>query len=479
MNKVLLINPPTINNEYIGTDNYFPLGLLYIATTLRYNGNDSQIIDVNNYYYTSNEVINEISILNYVENTLVEYIREYKPDVIGIGSIFSGAFKPLRIIAKRVKETFPHIPIVVGGIIATMFSEEILKRYNYIDYVIIGEGERSFLELIKCITKNRLPNYIDGVAFNDNGHIKSNPKTKFIEDLDALPFVDYDIIDVGAYKMDTSGWYSPKGIKVGQPFPILSSRSCPQKCTFCNMRLVHGSKIRLRSPENVLDEIEYLYNKYNVRYFQFIDDNLTFDKGRIIQICDGILQRDMNIQFDTPNGVSINKLDGEIIERMISAGMIRISLPIESGSEYIRNKIMKKNLRNTKVYEVVNACARHENLWIKGFFIIGMPQETLETLEETYRMIEELPLDNFGIFFATPYPGTDLFNYCLKNRLLPFSAEEYVDVDDLQLGAMRPHFKPHNVTEDDLLQFQEKCYNYMRTKRANSNVPLNHPFCFN
>lgn len=475
--KIMLINPPTMNNEYIGSDNYFPLGLLYLATVVKHNNMDVMIVDINNYYYPNIYDVNETMLHEYIDGHLYKYIKHYMPDIIGIGAIFSGAFRGLRIIAKRIKDMFPNVPIVIGGITATMLAREILRKYSYIDYVVIGEGETTFLELARCITNKRqsLENSIDGIAFRHDGGIKLNPKTRFIDNLDALPFVDYGILNVEEYKMDTSGWYSPKKIKTGQPFPILSSRSCPQRCTFCNMWLVHGPKIRLRSPGNVLDEMEHLYNDYNVRYFQFIDDNLTFDKRRILEICNGILKRDMNIQFDTPNGICINRLDQDIIDAMVDAGMIRISVAIESGSEYIRNRAIGKGLRTEKIYEVVEGCAKHSHLWIKGFFVIGMPQETYETLEETYKMIKELPLDTFGVFFATPYLGTELFNYCLKHNLLPYKVEDYVNVDDLQLGAMRPHFKPHKLTEEDLLRFQKKSYDYLKKKRMASGLPHNYP----
>ena len=307
--------------------------------------------------------------------------------------------------------------------------------------------------------------HIDGIAFRQDGKIIVSPKTKYEDDLDLLPMVDYSILDLEEYKMDTSEWYSPKKIKVGQAFPIISSRSCPQRCNFCNMWLVHGPKIRFRSPDNVLDEMEYVYDIYDVRYFQFMDDNLTFDKKRILEICDGILKRNMNIQFDTPNGVSIKKLDQEIIGALVAAGMVRISLAIESGSEYIRNKVIGKGLTDKKIYEVVNECSKHPCLWTKGFFVIGMPQETQETLEETYKMITELPLNTFGIFFATPYKGTQLFDYCVQHKLISSNIEKYMTTDDLQLGAVVPHFKPHEVTKGDLLSFQKKCYTYLERRR--------------
>lgn len=473
--KILLINPPTSRNQFIGSDDYFPVGLLSLATVLKVNNIDVKVIDINNHFYGKDlniEVLND-----YINNNLYNYIKDHRPDLIGLGCLFSGAFNNLLIVADKIKNKFPDTTIVIGGMHPTVFAREILSNYTSIDYVIIGEGEVSFLALIdSLINNNRSFKIIDGIAFRDKGCIKLNPKTDFINNVDKIPFADYSILNIEDYtKLNTSNWYSPKGIKIGQPFPIISSRSCPNRCNFCSMWLVHGPKIRLRSPDNVLNEIEQLYKIYNVRYFQFMDDNMTFDKKRTLEICTGILERNMNIQFDTLNGVAINRLDGELIDAMVDAGWVSASIAIESGSEYIRNKVMGKGLSNKKIYEVVEGLAKHKHLFIKGFFIIGMPEETHETLQETYKMIEDLPLDKFGVYFATPFPGTKLFNYCSKHNLLPNKAESYVNVEAFQPAADYPHFRPHKLSIEDLLSFKKKCLDYLQDKRMKSNLPHNFP----
>lgn len=472
--KVMLINPLLARDQALELDSCFPHGLLYLATVLKKNNMDVVIVDVDNFYQNHKENFNETE---YIENIINTKINHDKPDIIGIGCLFSGAFRSVKEIARKIKDRFPDIPIAVGGIHPTLFAREILEKYTYIDYVVIGEGEYTFLELIKCITTNKqeLLGSMDGIAFRRKGDIILNPKTKFIDNLDALPFVDYNSVNVEDYRMDTSGWYSPKKIKIGQPFPIISSRSCPQRCNFCSMWLLGGPHFRPRSPDNVVDEMEHLYNAFNVRYFQFMDDNLTYDKKRILEICNGILKRNMDIQFDTPNGVAISRLDQETIGAMVNAGLIRISIAIESGSEYIRNKVMGKGLLTEKIYEVVEACAKHSQLFINSFFIIGMPQETDKTLDDTYEMIKRLPLDKFAINFATPFPGTRLFDYCIEHKLLPYKFEDYVDNELLQ-PRTEPHFKPHNLTIDALIIFKEKCFDYLREKRRNSNLPNNYPF---
>lgn len=474
--KVMLINPPSSREEITVSDNYFPVGLLYLATVLKASNIDVKIIDIHNYFYLKE--FDQEALNSYIENNLYPYIKDYRPDIIGIGCPFSGVFNNLKKTASNIKNIFPQVPIVIGGIHPTAFPTDILNKYSHIiDYIILGEGEFSFLGLVESLINNsRTLEAIDGIAFRDKGIIKLNPKTNFITNLDALPFIDYGVLNIEEYyNMDTANWYSPKGIRVCQPFPVISSRSCPMRCTFCSMWLTHGTRFRPRSPENVLNEMERLYRDYDVRYFQFMDDNFTFDKKRALEICNGILKRNMNIEFDTPNGVAISKLDAEIIEAMVDAGWVRSGFGIEAGSEYIRNKIMKKGLSTKRIYEVVEACAKHDHLFMTGFFIIGMPEETHETLQETYEMIKKLPLDRIGVTFAAPYPGTELFNYCIKHNLLRYKAEEYVDVEVFLDTDSYPHFKPHKLTHDDLISFRKKCNDYMTRKRTASNLPDNYP----
>ena len=332
------------------------------------------------------------------------------------------------------------------------------------------------MELIKCIIDNKQTlSSINGIAFRDKGNIQLNPKTKFENNIDTLSPIDYSIINVEEYKMNTSSWYSPNKIRVGQPFTIVSSRSCPNRCTFCSMWLVHGPKIRFRTSKNVLDEMEHLYNNYNTRYFQFMDDNMTFDKKRILEICNGIKKRNMHIQFDTPNGIAIDRLDKEVIAAMVDAGMVYVCLGIESGSEYIRNKIMKKGLSTKKIYEIVEICTKHKHLFIKGFFIIGVPEETQETLQETYEMIKKLPLDKISMNFVSIYPGTEIFKYCIKNNLIPYKLDDYVDIEVFQNFDAQPHIKPFKLTRDDLVRFRKKSFDYLKEKRLTTSLPDNYP----
>jgi len=479
-NRVLLLNPPTDRTQFVGSDNYFPLGLIMLATVLKQNEDIAEIMDINNDLF--NKDLNDTLFVEYMEEVVLPYIEEFKPDMVGIGGTFSGAFKYTKIIARMVKNKFPNVPTIVGGNHASTFKGMVLERFRYIDYVMVGEGEHTFPELLYSAIHNNGEGIesVDGLCYRKGGHwndsydaslqdkhtpkedIVTQQKRYYINDLDALPKPDFDIVGVNKYYMDTSQWYNPLNIEVGQPFPIISSRSCPMRCTFCNMWHVHGPKIRYRSADDVVDEIEHLYHEYNARYFQFMDDNFTFDKKRVIRMMNEITRRGLKISYDTPNGIAINRLDEDVIKAMVEGGLIRISIAIESGSQHIRD-LMQKGLKQDKIYEATRELAKYPHVFIKAFFIVGMPEETEGTLEETREMIKALPIDKFSINYATPFPGTALFNQCKAKDMLRYEVEDYVEIDGHQLRSDRPHFKPYDLTEQQLIDFVDWGDEYIKT----------------
>ncbi len=456
MTKVLLINPfsPT-NIQY--DDRSIPVGLLYLASNLEKNGIIVKILDINNEFLHTTQNLEEI------ESFLRKNLVEYDPDLVGIGVLFTGRFESAITLSKITKEYKSSIPVVLGGIHPTLFAREILEDYNEVDYVIKGEGETSFLDLVKAHFNGGTLANIDGLGYKKDGLVYVNPKEIFIEDLDNLPKPAYHLIDLKKYHFDTSGWFNPKRLPINFPMPIVSSRSCPNQCTFCSMYLLHGKRIRQRSATNVVDEIEFLYNTYGHKYFAFVDDNLTFSKQRTIEICNEIIRRKLDIQFDTPNGISIKTLDEDVIRALVDAGLVRIILAIESGNEYIRNKVMRKGLSTSKIYEVFKILEKYPKLQVKAFFVIGMPQETKETLEDTWQMIQKLKLKRLALFSIIPYPGTEIYKFCLEKNLITVNPRTvYKDPLFCQIKESDvPIIKPFTLTIQDIIDFRQKVRDYL------------------
>jgi len=452
--NILLINPKTPsfidNKEY-----YIPSSLLYLASSLQKDGKNVDILDLNT--FMSNDT----------ESILINKISNMEYSLIGITCLFSGHYPLVSEYSRIIKHHLKSIPIVIGGIHPTLFPYEILYNCPTIDYIILGEGELSLVELSNVIYTKYTAKYefhnnlskIDGFAYRYNDKIEINTKKLFIEDLDSIPISAYNLINLKDYYHNTTNWHNPKNLSINCSIPIISSRSCPMKCNFCSMFNVMGSKHRKRTPKNVVDEIELLYNKYNHRYFSFMDDNLTLDKSHVTKICNEIINRNLNIQFDTPNGISIKFLDEGILDLLVSAGLVRVSLAIESGSDYIRNNIMGKKLSRKKIFEIVKLTKKYKSLYVRAFFIMGTPEETNDTLMETYNMIQEIDVDKPIVSTLIPFPGTRLFEQCLKDKLFidDINPADLWKTKDLYFTKNNRFFiKPYNLEIDELYSFKNK-----------------------
>lgn len=457
--KILLIHPP-VPLSYYNREFYPPSGLMYLASSLIKNGDDVAILDLRT-LQNNGEPRNPAEFRKHYGNIIIERASSFKPDIFGLGCLYSGQFPDVLAFSETIKLRFPSAPVVAGGIHPTIYPKEIISECPSIDYLILGEGEESFRDLVNALKAGRPGDIekIDGCAYRKDGRGAVNPKTRFIDDLDALAFPAYDLIDIRDYYVDTSAWLNPKNLPIKTSLPIITSRSCPNRCPFCSMYKAMGPRWRARTPTNVVDEIEYLYKKYDHRHFSFMDDNMTFKKSHMMEICRQILSRGMDIEFETPNGLAINSLDEELLDAMVSAGLTRISLAIESGSDYIRNEVMKKNLSREKIFEIIRLTGKHRHLYVRVFFVIGMPEESRQSLDETYEMIKEIDADRVYIHNLVPFPGTRVFEQAVRDNLL-------IDVDTTAMYRSDALFitnfdrffiKPYGLTVDELRDFRKRC----------------------
>lgn len=453
--KILLINPPTpstiSNKEY-----YVPLSLLYLAAMVQKSGREIEILDLNTFKLEESDDLEKL-----YESIILKKLSDFQPSLIGITCLWSGHFPSVLNFSKIIKSSFKESKIVIGGIHPTIYPVEILTNCPSIDWIIIGEGETALTQLVGMMEDNHYEfEKIDGFAYRKNGKVVVNPKKCFIPNLDDIPFPAYDLINLKDYYHDTSKWHNPRNLSINASLPIISSRSCPMRCNFCSMFMVMGSRWRGRSPKNVVDEIQFLYEKYDHRHFSFMDDNLTIDKQHIIELCNNIVKRNLRIQFETPNGISTRFLDEEILDALVAAGLVRVSLAIESGSDFIRNQIIGKNLSREQILKIAQLTKKHhKELYTRAFFIMGFPEDSKETLEDTYRMIEEIDVDKPIVSNLLPFPGTRVFQQVLKDNLFT----EEIDVSNLWrmdrfyfTGNKSFFVKPYNLELSELDEFRKR-----------------------
>jgi radical SAM superfamily enzyme YgiQ (UPF0313 family) len=465
----LLINPPTPvfmgNKEYL-----FPPSLMYLASYAAGHGFTSSLLDLNLHLRDDDE--NNPDCLERYLEIVCERIRFEMPRVVGVGCLFSGQFPFVEAAIGRIKSLWPNITTCVGGIHPTIFAREILLNCPTIDFVCIGEGEEQFVEILQF---SRTPGFsitCEGIGYRRNGTVEVKEKTRFVRDLDALPMPAYSLVDFDDYRHDLSKWHNPKGHAFDISVPLITSRSCPNRCNFCSMFLVMGPVFRARSADNVLLEIEYLYHEHSVRHFSIMDDNLTFSKSRILTICNEIVRRNIDIQFDTPNGLMVRTLDGEIVDALVAAGWVRGSIAIESGSDYIRNKVVGKKLSQEKIFEVLGWVARYPHVYLRAYFIMGFPEDTTETLDASYDMISQMHIDDIYVSNIIPFPGTDLFRQCIRDNLfIGIDADTLWRSETLFMTGNKLFFiKPYAMTMEQLTEYRLKFDRLLDRKQLDARI---------
>jgi len=439
--KVLLVHPPFDILKTEAKKCHPPLGLAYLAAILK-DGHEVTALDALAEGYDKEEAISGDHIrygLSFDE--IRTRIEGAKPDAVGVSSLFSTQALNAHKICRIAKAIDGKIITVVGGAHPSAVPLEVMKDDD-VDFVVIGEGEMVLKGLLERLESGKPVKDLEGLAFREEGRVRINPRRDYYEDLDALPFPRWDIFPLERYFKINNPHGSPAR-KV--PFmPVITSRGCPFECIFCSIYNVWGRKYRKRSAENVLAEITHLIDKYGVKEILFEDDNLTLDKERAKRIFQGMIDRDLGLVWNVPNGVAVQTLDDEVLQLMKRSGCYSISIGVESGDEYILKNVIKKPIDLSSVKPVIRK-ARALGLETSVFFVVGLPDEKIENMRNTFRFAESLQADNINFFFATPLPGTRLQERCMELGLLDEKA------DYSKLRSEYPSFTTSAFSRDELI----------------------------
>jgi radical SAM superfamily enzyme YgiQ (UPF0313 family) len=423
--KIVLINPFPKDSEGINEATiYPPIGLAYLASYLRQEGfDDVEIIDAN---------------IHRIENAqLLERLKRDNPAIVGVHLnvvLGSSGIELCRMIKQELSAR-----VFIGGPLASSNPIEMLKLSGA-EAAVIGEGEVCFAEICKGADPASLP----GVATWKGEEVFLNPPAPLIANLDDLPFPAYDLLPpFSLYK----GRARKKPVGV-----ILTSRGCPYQCTYCNGS-VFGKKFRARSPENVLRELDLLVNDFGIRQLDVLDDNFTLDIQRAEAILDGIIARKYKLLINLQNGVRADRLNERVIHKMKLAGVFKVGVGVESGDEGILLSV-KKRLSLEKVKEAIRMF-REEGILTYGFFMIGFPHDTRESIEKTIDFaIESDPtIANFALLL--PFPGTEMYRELKTSGSLKDPDRLFYDTGFL---AGRIHHTSANLTEQELLRYESLAY---------------------
>ena len=408
-----------------------PLGLGYLAGYLRSYGHKVELFDC-----AAKEITTE---------KLVEALKKGKPNLIGI-TVFTMFYPEARETIREVKK-ITSVPVVIGGPHVSALPRFSLEDTEA-DFAVVGEGEKTLLELVTMIEKEKREfTAVKGLVFKTKtGKIIENKRRPLIKNLDSLPLPAWDLIEPQKYPPAPHGAFY-KRFPIA---PIITTRGCPYNCSFCASKITWEQKLRFRSPQAVVDEIELLVKKFGVKEFHFEDDNFTASREHAMAVCQEIIKRNLDIVWACPNGVRIDRLDEELLKTMKKSGCYLLAFGIESSSQEILDRANKD--LDLKLTPKVLKMVKKVGIQTWGFFIIGLPGETRKTIQETISFAKKLPLDRAQFCKFTPLPGTIIFEEWREGR----------DLRDLPWEKINFFgdcvYSTEELTSKELTGFQKKAF---------------------
>ena len=369
-----------LNSDEKRGENFPKLGLGYLVSYI-------------NKYYPGVE----FEVVFHKEDVL-QKIREFKPDIVGFTAL-TYSYERIFDLAKSVRGDFPSIPLIIGGTHISLFPEDLPE---YIDAGVLGEGEETFLELVKSFReKGTLKSRdIKGIVFRENNQIVKTEPRDVIEPIDRIPPPDFEKI----------------GVNKNGSAHLMTSRGCPFRCRFCASTR-YFKKPRFHSAEYVVNQIEKFIQDYPRRDVTIYDDLFSMDKKRVKDIADLIVKKNLTHRLNMNAICHVKYIDAEVLENFKKIGINEVSLGMESGSPRILEYLKAGSVTLDKIREVVKLCKEH-GIAPRGSFMIGSPYETEEDVEKTIEFIKDIDLDQIGICVTTPFPGTELWEYGRQKGLI-------------------------------------------------------------
>jgi magnesium-protoporphyrin IX monomethyl ester (oxidative) cyclase len=444
--RICLINPPRIQPRAWGKPSVVqPIGLAYIGAVLE-KRHEVRIIDAptegwRNLLQTDGTKYRA----GLTNSEMADKIRDWSPNIVVIEIPFSGWIKAAFEVASIVKNIDKSIFTVLEGQHPSARPEDCLANSD-VDFVVIGEPENTVLELVDELEKGDTDlRGVAGIGFiRDGVPVITSPRS-CLEDLDSLPFPARNLLPMQEY-FDAVKENPLRGEIYKSWTEILTSRGCPYNCVFCTHHIVWGTKWRGRSPENVVDEIEEVVKRYQAKQVDFLDDNMTWDRKRMEDICDLIVERGLKIEWFTPNGVRADTLNEKLLIKMKKSGCKKIRVAPESGVQRIVDDVIKKNLDLKSVERAVVLCKK-VGIKVGCFFVIGLIGETKQDIRETIKFaykLRRLGAESFVFSIATPIQGTELYEQAKSGGFL---RECY---SDEALASAEPLIETPEFTADEL-----------------------------
>ena len=417
IDKVLLFRSPLAYHSHVGhEDPHPPLELLLLAAALR-NYVETRVLDGQSRWRQESPFGRQRR-MGLSDGEILAEATKFSPDLIGISVTWHNQVPMALHCAGLLRAALPNAVIVVGGI-APSSSPEVFLASDAIDFVIAGYGERSFPLLCQYLSRGGDLSQVPGLYRRDGSAVVGNQKSGLFE-LDSVPFPAFDLIDLSHYD---SGYLHGHH----KAFPVagyLPTRGCTHSCTFCSLPAVSDKIFRSHSLEKIIDDLRRMKNEFGIREVHFYDDNLLQDPAFAKKLFQEIILASLDLPWLAEAGFAMWQIDEEILELARESGMYRLDLPIEAGSDRVRENIMNKGLyKNDGVSETIQLARKVGIERVYGYVIVGSPGETLGDIRATLDFFRQLDLDYRGVRFAQPFPGTLFHKICTENGYLAHDFE--------------------------------------------------------
>ncbi|MBN1353837.1 MAG: cobalamin-dependent protein [Candidatus Omnitrophica bacterium] len=437
--RILLVTPRRRQAKTSNKRCIIPVGIAYIGATLEREGYEVQLLDsvVEGYNIEdpvpgTGDIVYGLSL-----DAIEEKIRAFEPDLVGISCRFSSEIYGCYDLAKLVKKIDKNIVTVIGGLHPSYFAREILKKEPCMDYVILGEGEYRLANLISRLNAKENLELFDGIAFRADKDVILQSANRNIDDLDNLPLPARHLLPMDKYiSINVPVAPYPLKRRVGI---IMTSRGCAYSCLFCASCNFFGHAFRARSIDNIMLEMKELVDNYGIEEFQFLDDNLTWDRQRAKKLFTR-MRDELDIVWCTPNGVMLSAIDEEMLSLMRQSGCYQLSFSVESASKRILREVINKPL-DLNIIEPLVRKAQRLGISLHGNFVIGFPDETPQELRETFRFMRKMRFNSVSVAIVDPIPGSRLYELCEKKDLFIDGLEE-TRFNSRRANIKVEHFKP-------------------------------------
>lgn len=460
MNRILFVIPPYITFESFVHPSFndgtiekedgkyrnivadVPMGLLSLSAYLKkHTDAQIQLIDFNIVLYKLKSFgYQSFSELFHDVLTTKEW-QDFDPSIIGISALFVPAYYNALDLGSAARKIFPNALILGGGGIPTSMYREILGADTSFDALCYGEGEKPLLKLVKATDRNEILNMHASWITKEKVRNKQSFQHDFIEDLDEIPFFDYDIIDIDDYRLSPVLSTFPLAKDKMHSLPIMTSLGCPHRCCFCSSHTVHGRKMRFYSLRRVREDLTRLREQYGVKTIVFYDDHFMAKRERVFEIIKIIEELKLTAFF--PASLTLYALDRKMLEALKSIGVNQLVLSVESGSDRVLKEIMHKPLNLSTVKRVADDC-QQLGIATDVAILIGLPGETKQDIEDTRLFLKTINATWFRINVATPLAGSEMLDICIENDYLK---GDYIDCDFKRAIIETDDFTPEYIQE--------------------------------